>query len=58
MAESTSWLLSVSWAELKSKVQKELLKKLLAHYDKPPEEMRIALPLKIATTIAPEELTP
>ncbi len=36
--------------------KKELLKKLFAHYDKLPEEMRLALPLKRVWMVASQEL--
>jgi len=63
--------LFVSWAGFKSNVQKELardffrvrlwsrkelLEKLFAHYDKLPEEMRLALPLKRVWMVAVQEL--
>ena len=63
--------LFVSWAGFKSNVQKELardffrvrlwsrkelLEKLFAHYDKLPEEMRLALPLKRVWMVAGQEL--
>jgi restriction system protein len=63
--------LFVSWAGFKSNVQKELardffrvrlwsrkelLEKLFAHYDRLPEEMRLALPLKRVWMVASQEL--
>lgn len=63
--------LFVSWAGFKSNVQKELardffrvrlwsrkelLEKLFAHYEKLPEEMRLALPLKRVWMVAGQEL--
>ena len=63
--------LFVSWAGFKSNVQKELardffrvrlwsrkelLEKLFAHYDKLPEEMRLALPLKRVWMVAGQEM--
>ena len=36
--------------------RKELLEKLFAHYDKLPEEMRLALPLKRVWMVAGQEL--
>jgi restriction system protein len=63
--------LFVSWAGFKSNVQKELardffrvrlwsrkelLEKLFAHYDKLPEEIRLALPLKRVWMVASQEV--